>query len=299
MIEAKLRHVTRVFRNPESVTSHMKSLTQERKKYVVEFSSPNIAKPFHFGHLRSTIIGNFIANLLASLDHRVVRINYLGDFGTQFGLLSLGFDMFGCQDKLLENPCEHLLQVYVRINAAAAADERLRQEGKDRFRALECSSDERILRQWSLFRELSAQHYDSVYRRLGISFDHTHYESMYSRSVAQVVAMIREKGILHETRDGAVMIRLQDEFTHAIRKHRSVNQPKSNQEEEDTEDQELVPLLKKDGSSLYLSRDVAAAIDRKRSFDFDHMLYVVENGQRDHFVNLKRILKSLGLDWHE
>lgn len=299
MVHTQLRHVLAVFRNTESVRNHLKSLTTERKKYVVEFSSPNIAKPFHFGHLRSTVIGNFTANLLSALDHDVVRINYLGDFGTQFGLLSVGYDRYGSEEKLVQNPCKHLLDVYVRINQDAETNDEIRREGKERFRALEASSDHRLLMQWNRFRELSAHHYQHVYGRLGISFDHTHYESMYSSEVRHVMNKIREKGFLHETSDGAQMIRLKDDHKDGMPKYRSKNQPMINEQDEDSQDPELIPLVKKDGTSLYLSRDVAAAIDRKNRFNFDHMLYVVEGGQTDHFVNLKRILKLLDYGWNE
>ena len=299
MLHRKLHYAFSVFRNAESVSNHLKTLTTERKKYIVEFSSPNIAKPFHFGHLRSTVIGNFISNLLSALDHEVIRINYLGDFGTQFGLLSVGYDRYGSEEKLLQNPCKHLLDVYVSINREAELNEEIRREGKERFRALEAASDDRILKQWNRFRELSAHHYQHVYGRLGISFDHTHYESMYSGMVSHVINKVKEKGFLHEASDGAKMMRIRDDETRGMPKRRSRNQPKINEQNEGSEDPELIPLVKKDGTSLYLSRDVAAAIDRKSRFNFDHMLYVVETGQQGHFADLKRILKSLDFEWNE
>lgn len=297
MVHTKLHHVLSVFRNSDSIGKHLKSLTLERKKYVLDFSSPNIAKPFHFGHLRSTVIGNFIGNLLSALDHEVVRINYLGDFGTQFGLLSVGYDRYGSEEKLLHNPCKHLLDVYVRINQEAGENEVIREQGKERFRVLEAQSDPRIVQQWQRFRQLSSSHYDHVYGRLGISFHHTHYESMYSKLVHPVVQQIRAKGLLHESADGAKMIRVAADSDSRL--YRSKNQPKINEQDEDSEDRELIPLVKKDGSSLYLSRDIAAAIDRKTRFHFDHMLYVVETGQRIHFMNLKKILQILDFDWHQ
>lgn len=297
-MRGKVHHVLSAFRNSDSMSKHLKSLTSDPKKYVVEFSSPNIAKPFHFGHLRSTVIGNFISNLLSVLNHEVVRLNYLGDFGTQFGLLSVGYDRFGSEEKLLQNPCKHLLDVYVRINEEAVVNEVIREEGKERFRVLEAQSDPRVVDQWMRFRQLSASHYDHVYARLGISFHQTDYESMYSHLVPPLIQQIRAKGLLHETTDGAKMIRLQDSTASTKKVYRSKNQPKINERDEDSGDPELIPLVKKDGSSLYLSRDVAAAIDRKARFHFHHMLYVVESGQMRHFRNLKSILQILDCDWH-
>lgn len=247
-----------------------------RYRVVVDFSSPNIAKPFHVGHLRSTIIGNVVSNLHAYLGHDVTRINYLGDWGTQFGILSAGFEKFGNVARLEKNALEHLLTVYVESSRAAEADASFRAEALQRFRRLEAGNPD-ALAQWKLFRDLSVKEYSSLYERIGISFDVTSGESDYGRAALELLASLAHDSLLARREDGV----------------RGVFVRKKN-----CRDGRFVPLAKSDGSSLYLTRDVAAALDRKRRYGFDVAYYVVDTSQTDHFENLKAVLEALGCDWH-
>jgi len=285
------------------------TLEPEKKTIVVDYSSPNIAKPFHYGHLRSTIIGNTISNLHTCLGNNVIRINYFGDWGTQFGLLSLGIEKYADPEKMKEDSTRHLLDIYSRINQDANQDIKIRDQGKERFSRLEKGLDEGIKGQWKQLKEDSLNHYIQVYKRLGVEFDHFHWESMYSseRCKKDLLERLRERKILHESCDGAIFVRVEDtssslslESNHFEKRkvHRSRNKPKDDTLK-DSPDPSLIPFIKKDGSSLYLTRDVSAVIDRKNTFDFDSMLYVVEGGQHDHFRNLTRVIKAMGFDWSE
>ncbi|KAJ7396945.1 putative arginine--tRNA ligase, isoform X3 [Pitangus sulphuratus] len=171
--------------------------TMPREKAVVEFSSPNIAKKFHIGHLRSTIVGNFIANLKLALGHEVVRINYLGDWGMQFGLLGIGFQSFGNKEKLKSSPLQHLFEVYVQINKAAE-DENTKKLAKDFFRKLE-EHDEQTLSLWKQFRDFSIEEYIRIYKRLGVHFDEYSGESHYREKAQEVLKMLEDKGLLQKT----------------------------------------------------------------------------------------------------
>lgn len=293
------------------MTKCLKETVHELKNVIVEYSSPNIAKPFHYGHLRSTIIGNALANLHSLLNQNVIRMNYFGDWGTQFGLLSLGLDKYGSQEELDKDASRHLLDVYVKISKESENDVDIREEGKSRFAALESASDARIIDQWKMVKERSLRHYLQVYERLGVKFDHHHWESMYSQSCkGDLVDKLRHLGMLHESSDGALFVRIEDASAEQLSGsnhrgqqekrtiYRSRNKPKS-KEEEDPSHPSLIPFIKRDASSLYLTRDVSAVIDRKASFSFDFMLYVVESGQHKHFSDLKKIIKILGYDWFE
>ncbi|OXB59473.1 hypothetical protein ASZ78_005316, partial [Callipepla squamata] len=171
--------------------------TVPKQKAVIEFSSPNIAKKFHIGHLRSTIIGNFIANLKAALGHEVTRINYLGDWGMQFGLLGVGFQQFGDKEKLKSSPLQHLFEVYVQINKAAA-DENTKRLAKDFFRKLE-EHDEQALSLWKEFRGFSIKEYTRIYKRLGVHFDEYSGESFYQEKSREVLKALEDKGLLQKT----------------------------------------------------------------------------------------------------
>lgn len=206
-----------------------------RGSVLVEFSSPNIAKPFHYGHLRSTLIGNFVANLLHYFGHNVIRINYLGDWGTQFGLLSLGYDLYGSERALINNACAHLLEVYVRINRECEERPQLRDAARQRFNALERKTDADLLLQWTRFREYSVAHYKNVYDRMGVQFDEIHGESMYSAAVALVLDRMRAGNLLVEE-DGAQFVVVSDGGAAGGTKR--------------------VPVVKADGSTLYLTRCV-------------------------------------------
>uniref|UniRef100_A0A8C3XFD8 Probable arginine--tRNA ligase, mitochondrial n=1 Tax=Cyanoderma ruficeps TaxID=181631 RepID=A0A8C3XFD8_9PASS len=225
--------------------------TVPRQKAVVEFSSPNIAKKFHIGHLRSTLIGNFIANLKVALGHEVVRINYLGDWGMQFGLLGVGFQSFGNKEKLKSSPLQHLFEVYVQINKSAE-DENTKKLAKDFFRKLE-EHDEQTLSIWKQFRDLSIEEYIRIYKRLGVHFDEYSGESFYQEKAQEVLKILEDKGLLQKTVKGTGVVDLSE------KKDLST----------------VSTVMRSDGTSLYITRDLAAAIDRMNKHSWDTMIYVV------------------------
>lgn len=239
---------------------------------VVDFSSPNIAKPFHVGHLRSTILGNFIANLHAAFGHQVTRINYLGDWGTQFGLLKYGYDSKNMKESDLEdNAIDKLFEVYVWANQKAAKDPKIYDIAREIFSKIE-KGDRQELETWKLFRRVSIDDLKKIYFRLNVHFDEFHGESMYNATVCnEVLQEMERKGLLQLMDDG-----------------RKVYQVNGKQK---------VTVVKSDGSSIYLTRDVAGAVDRYKRYRFTKMYYVVDNSQTDHFHTLFDILKNLGKEW--
>ncbi|MEE6476270.1 hypothetical protein FKM82_011030 [Ascaphus truei] len=241
-----------------------------RGKTIVEYSSPNIAKKFHVGHLRSTIIGNFIANLKQALGNEVVRINYLGDWGLQFGLLGVGFRRFGCEEKLQANPLQHLFEVYVKINAAAEQEENVQLSAQEFLRKLE-EGEPQALSLWQHFRDLSIQEYIKVYKRLGVHFDDYSGESFYREKSEDVLRLLEQRGMLQITNKGTGVIDLSegDLAAHAT-------------------------VVRSDGTSLYITRDLAAAADRMEKYNFDEMIYVTDKSQEIHFQHLFRILTLMG-----
>ncbi|NWX12443.1 SYRM protein, partial [Aegotheles bennettii] len=257
--------------------------TVPKQKAVVEFSSPNIAKKFHIGHLRSTIVGNFIANLKAALGHEVIRINYLGDWGMQFGLLGVGFQRFGNKEKLKFSPLQHLFEVYVQINKAAE-DENTKKLAKDFFRKLE-EHNEEMLSLWKQFRDFSIEEYIRIYKRLGVHFDEYSGESFYQEKSQEVLKMLEDKGLLQKTIEGTGIVDLS--------------------EKKDLSS--FSTVVRSDGTSLYITRqfliisfrDLAAAIDRMNKHRWDTMIYVTDKSQSGHFQHLFQILKLMGYDWAE
>lgn len=240
---------------------------------LVEYSSPNIAKKFHVGHLRSTIIGNFIANLKEAVGNKVLRVNYLGDWGLQFGLLGAGYSEFGCEEKLKSNALQHLFEVYVKVNAAAEKDEEMKQSAQEFMRKLE-GGHPQALSLWTHFRGLSIEEYAKVYKRLGVQFDEYSGESFYREKSQDILNLLRSKNILKITKEGTGVVDL-------------------------TENGDLSAystVMRSDGTSLYLTRDIAAAIDRMEKYNFDEMVYVTDKSQQTHFQNLFKILKILGKD---
>ncbi|XP_011764831.2 probable arginine--tRNA ligase, mitochondrial isoform X1 [Macaca nemestrina] len=247
-----------------------------QKKIVVEFSSPNVAKKFHVGHLRSTIIGNFIANLKEALGHQVIRINYLGDWGMQFGLLGTGFQLFGYEEKLQSNPLQHLFEVYVQVNKEAADDKSVAKSAQEFFQRLELG-DVQALSLWQKFRDLSIEEYVRVYKRLGVYFDEYSGESFYREKSQEVLKLLESKGLLLKTIKGTAVVDL------------SGNGDSSS----------ICTVMRSDGTSLYATRDLAAAIDRMDKYNFDTMIYVTDKGQKKHFQQVFQMLKIMGYDWAE
>ncbi|KAM7173482.1 putative arginine--tRNA ligase, mitochondrial isoform 1-T1 [Macrochelys suwanniensis] len=250
--------------------------TLPRRKIVIEFSSPNIAKKFHVGHLRSTIIGNFVANLKEALGHHVTRINYLGDWGMQFGLLGAGFQQFGNEEELKSNPLQHLFEVYVQVNKAAAEDENIKKLAQDFFRKLE-AHDEQTLLMWQHFRDFSIEEYVRIYKRLGVHFDEYSGESFYQEKSQEVLKMLDTKGLLQKTIKGTRVVDLSEERDLSL----------------------CSTVMRSDGTSLYITRDLAAAIDRMMKYNCDTMIYVTDKSQNSHFEQLFQILKLMGYQWAE
>uniref|UniRef100_A0A8D2I0A5 Probable arginine--tRNA ligase, mitochondrial n=1 Tax=Urocitellus parryii TaxID=9999 RepID=A0A8D2I0A5_UROPR len=246
------------------------------RKVVVEFSSPNVAKKFHVGHLRSTIIGNFIANLKEALGHQVTRINYLGDWGMQFGLLGTGFQLFGYEEKLQSNPLQHLFEVYVQVNKEAADNKNIAKLAHEFFQRLELG-DIQALSLWQRFRDLSIEEYIRIYQRLGIYFDEYSGESFYREKSQEVLKLLESKGLLQKTIKGTAVVDLSGN-----------GDPSS-----------ICTVMRSDGTSLYATRDIAAAIDRMDKYNFDTMIYVTDKGQKKHFQQVFQMLKIMGYDWAE
>ena len=239
---------------------------KKKGKVVIDMSSPNIAKPFGIGHLRSTIIGNSIGRICEANGFDVMKINYLGDWGTQFGKVIFGFKKWGSEAKLKKNPVEHLYELYVRAN-----DDKYDDESREEFRKLE-SGDSENLKLWKKFRKLSLKEFDELYDLLGVEFDVVSGESFYNDKMEAVVDDLRKKKLL-KSDDGAEIVDLKDEGLG-------------------------VALIKKsDGTSLYATRDLAAAIGRKKEYDFDRMIYEVGQEQKLHFKQFFRILEKLGYKW--
>lgn len=243
---------------------------------LVEFSSPNIAKPFHVGHLRSTIIGNFVANIL-DRRHRVHRINYLGDWGTQFGYVALGLRLTQVSDEQFrDDPIRLLFDAYVRAHTAAKSDASLTDQARQLFGQLEAADDgnddSAELAQWRRIREHTVDELRTTYTRLGVRFDEYCWESDYRRQRIQpLLDEMSKRGVLTaDVGSAANVVRLDD-------------------------GKRTVPLLKSDGSTVYLARDCAALKDRAERFAFDRMLYVVDNGQHDHFRNLIDVGRQMGM----
>ncbi|KAH8805523.1 putative Arginyl-tRNA synthetase, cytoplasmic [Xylogone sp. PMI_703] len=268
-----------------------------KKKIIVEFSSPNIAKPFHAGHLRSTIIGGFLSHLYESVGWDVTRINYLGDWGKQYGLLALGFEKYGSEEALNVDPINHLYEIYVRINKdlteekdkikeleeAGKTEEALhiKNEGLDEqarryFKAM-TDNDESAISQWARFRALSIDRYKKTYARLNIHFDEYSGESQVKQEKMDSVGKKMEEMGITEVSDGAVII----DFS----KHVAGKTGKSLEK----------PILKKkDGTALYLTRDISEMLQREEKYHFDHMIYVVASQQDLHLKQLFKIIELMG-----
>lgn len=253
----------------------------ENKKVVIEFSSPNIAKPFHAGHLRSTIIGGFLSNLYEKCGWEVVRMNYLGDWGKQFGLLAVGFERYGSEEELAKDPIHHLFEVYVRINRDIEAEgdslpleESTNGKAREYFKKME-DGDPEALKIWKRFRELSIEKYIDTYARLNIKYDTYSGESQVSKeSMKKALDLFHEKNLLHEDK-GALLIDL-TKFNKKLGK---------------------AIVQKSDGTTLYLTRDVGAAMDRYEKYHFDKMIYVIASQQDLHTAQFFEILKQLGFEW--
>lgn len=241
------------------------------KNVVFDFSSTNIAKPFHIGHLRSTVIGNAIRNIMKYQGFNTTGVNYIGDYGTQFGMMISAYLKWGDEDKINADPIKELLNLYVKYNKIAKEDETYMDEARDWFDKLE-KKDPTAVKLWSWFREISLKEFQRVYDLLGVEFDNFNGESFHSQFIGDALEAIDKKNLLEES-DGAMIINLDDE--------------------------NLPPVLikKSNGSSTYLTRDIATAMYRRKTYDFYKNVYVVASQQKLHFEQLRAVLKKMGFDW--
>lgn len=244
------------------------------RQIAFDMSSPNIAKPFSIGHLRSTVIADALANIVAKLGYVPVRINHLGDWGKQFGMLIVAYKKWGDKATVEANPISELLKLYVRINAEAESDPSLDEEARDWFRKLE-AGDAEATELWQWFRDESLVEFNRLYEELDVAFDSYNGEAFYNDKMDEIVDLLQEKGLLKES-EGAQVVNLE---------HYGIEHP---------------ALIKKsDGATLYITRDLAAALYRKRTYDFAKSIYVVGNEQSAHFKQLKAVLKEMGYDWSD
>ena len=241
------------------------------KTICMDYSSPNIAKNFHVGHLRTTIIGNSLYKIYDKLGYHVVRINYLGDWGTQFGKLIVAYEKWSSKAEVEEKGIEELLRIYVKFHKEAEADHTLVEQAREWFVRME-KKDETALSYWQWFKEVSLAEFEKVYDLLGVSFDIWSGESYYRDKVPALVKELEEKGLLTESQGAQVI---------------------------DLSSYDMPPCLitKSDGGSIYQSRDMAAAIDRKHNYDFDKCLYVTGLEQTLHFKQVFQAIRLMGYEW--
>lgn len=249
------------------------STAGEGKTVVVDFSSPNIAKPFHIGHIRSTVIGNAICNLYRKMGYKVVGVNHLGDYGTQFGKMIVAYRKWGSEEELEKEPIKALLGYYTKFHVEAEEHPELNDEARETFVRLENGEPEEYAL-WEKFRELSLAEFNRVYDMLGITFDSYAGESFYSDKMPAVIEELKEKGLLVKS-EGANIVDL-DEYGLGA-----------------------ALITKSDGSSLYATRDIATAIYRKSHYDFTKNIYVVASQQNLHFKQWKKVLELMGYEWEK
>ncbi|MGR3742009.1 arginine--tRNA ligase [Companilactobacillus sp. DQM5] len=245
----------------------------ENRNVTIDMSSPNIAKPMSMGHLRSTVIGNSISKIITKLGYNPVKINHLGDWGTQFGKLIVAYKLWGSEEDVKKDPITNLLKYYVKFHEEAEEKPELDDQARAWFKRIE-DGDQEALQLWKWFREESLKEFNRIYDRLGVTFDSYNGEAFYNDKMDDVVNELEDKGLLVESR-GAEIVDLSDE--------------------------NLSPALikKSDGATLYITRDLAAAIYRKKTYDFAKSLYVVGQEQTEHFKKLKTVLNLMGYDWSD
>lgn len=290
--------------NPTTGLTDAADPSKGKKRVIIEFSSPNIAKPFHAGHLRSTIIGGFLSNLYEKAGWDVVRMNYLGDWGKQYGVLAVGFERFGDEELFQKDPTGHLYDVYVKISSIQKEEDeqmkKLREEIKalteknesgdaqqQALGALEASgvdqqardyfkrmvdSDPEAVNQWRRFRQHSIEKMEKTYARLNIHYDDYSGESQVKEESMEAAAKIMEEKKVSDISDGAVIVDL-TRFSKKLGK---------------------AVVKKKDGTSLYLTRDIGAAFERMDKYHFDKMIYVVASQQDLHLAQLFKIEEAMG-----
>lgn len=243
----------------------------EGKTICIDYSSPNVAKNFHVGHLRTTIIGNSLYHIFTKLGYHVERINHLGDWGTQFGKLIVAYKKWGSKEAVEEKGIPELLDLYVRFHKEAEEDDFLNDQAREWFVKME-QGDEEALSIWEWFKDISLKEYKRIYKILNLDFDHYTGESFYRDKTGAVVEELKEKGLLKESQ-GAMIV--------------------------DLDDYDMAPCLitKKDGSSIYATRDLAAIFYRKNTYHFDKCIYVTGLEQKLHFAQVFKVVELMGYEW--
>ncbi len=266
--------------SPKTLQTELKNIYKEKNKYgklnfgkgkkiIVEYSQPNIAKKMHVGHLRSTIIGDALANIMEECGYKVIRWNYLGDWGTQFGKLIYAYKKWGSKAEIKKNPIDELLKLYVHFHDQAKTNPELEDGGREEFNKLERGDREnRAL--WKWFREESLKEFKNVYKVLGINFDVWIGESAYEKQMTPIISELKKKGIAGES-EGALVVNLEEQ-----------NLP-------------VALIAKSDGASLYLTRDLASVRDRNKKYKPQQIIYVVANEQTLHFEQMFAVAKKMGI----
>lgn len=263
--------------NSNVVKDIMTSIISSKEKYLdidegkgknvcIDYSSPNIAKPFHIGHLRSTVIGNAIYKIYEKMGYNVIGINHLGDFGTQFGLVIEGYKRWGTEYNLEENPIKCLVDIYVRTNELAKEDESVKDLARENFKKLE-EGDSEITALWSKFRELSLKEYERIYKVLDIEFDSYNGEAFYNDKMDEIVEILKEKDLLVKS-EGATVVELEGYEIPCM-------------------------ILKSNGSTTYTTRDLAAVLYRAREYDYAKSIYVTSYEQSLHFAQMFKVAENI------
>ncbi|MGC6767894.1 arginine--tRNA ligase [Enterococcus sp. LJL51] len=243
------------------------------RNVTIDMSSPNIAKPISMGHLRSTVIGNSLAYIMAKIGYQPIKINHLGDWGTQFGKLIVAYKKWGSEEAVKKEPISELLRLYVHFHEVAEEEPELEDEARAWFKKLE-EGDEDAIQLWQWFRDESLQEFNKIYDMLGVTFDSFNGEAFFNDKMDEVITMLEEKHLLKQNQGADIV---------------------------DLTAYNLNPALirKSDGATLYITRDLAAALYRKRTYDFAQSIYAVGNEQSNHFKQLKAVLKEMGFDWSD
>ena len=282
----KVEHVNayiNFFINKETyVSSVLASVLENKQKFgyvkpnskgnvVIDYSAPNIAKPFHVGHLRSTVIGNSLYRIYEAFGYNSIGINHLGDWGTQFGKLIVAYNKYSSKEMVEEKGISELLRIYVLFHEEAEKDPTLEEQARAYFTAME-NGDQESLALWKWFKEVSLSEFERVYKLLDITFDSYNGEAFYNDKMAPVIKELEDKGLL-ELSEGAKLVNLDDK------------------------DMPPCLIMKKDGSTLYATRDVTAALYRKETYDFEKAIYVTALQQNLHFAQWFEVIRKMGYEW--
>ncbi|WP_144510285.1 arginine--tRNA ligase [Bacillus sp. FJAT-22090] len=280
-IEAMNGYVNIFMKRTKYTYSVLTTICKEVKQYgtfpsrdkgivTIDMSSPNIAKPFSMGHLRSTVIGNSIAFILEKDGYQPVKINHLGDWGTQFGKLLVAYQLWGDEKKVQEAPIQTLLALYIRFHDEADKDDALNEQARAAFKSLE-DGDPEALTLWEWFRRESLKEFQKIYDLLRVSFDSFQGEAYYNEKMEPIVEELQQKKLLIES-EGALVVDVGEDLPPCL-------------------------IKKSDGATLYATRDITAAIHRHQTYNFVKSLYVVGNEQSLHFAQFKKVLNKMGYEW--